>query len=362
MKTKGTQYRAFRLDVRQVDEEKPGHVVFHSSIFGKKDSYNTIFDKGCFTQTLKHHEGLFPVLWFHDPRTPIALGIHEEDDAGLLVHADLDLNVETARNVHSGLKLGYVDCASIGFRVVTETDNPDDGFVHFKEVQLWESSLLTKNFAAQAEATVDSVRAIPDAIARLNLTARDMSGEELLASVDSLRELLDDLVEVAAMPADGRPYPNEHACRLNPPGEYQTFRRMSRKHDGKTYYVILGQRKDDAEKWEDQAFRYPKSTWSADQASIHCKGHGGKFEAAATTKSDASPLSVVGGTPEEVETLRERFRLVTEDLQSTATALIALNPKAPQGTLGSGEARSAEPKSVDEILAELRSFRSSISQ
>ncbi len=33
-------------------------------------------------------------------------------------------------------------------------------------------------------------------------------------------------------------------------------------------------------KWEDQAYRYPNETWTADDARAHCKSHGGSFEAA----------------------------------------------------------------------------------
>ncbi len=346
----GTQFRAFKLDVRQVDTEKPGRVVFHSSIFGKKDSYDTIFDKGCFAQTLKQHDGLLPVLWFHDPRMPIALGVHEEDDKGLLVTADLDLEVEQARNVHSGLRNGYVDCASIAFRVVTE--QVEDDVIHFKEVRLWESSLLTRGFAAQAEATVDSVRAIPDAIARLNLTARDMGSEELAEAILGLRGLLDDLIEVAALPTDGRPYPNEHACRLQNPDKYKTFRRVSRKTDGKTYFVILGQKKDDEQVWENQAFRYPKTTWQAGMAQAHCQDHGGKFEAAAE-KAALLELNQREGT----EALQEKLRQISADANSVAVALQALAPKASQDTSGERESRIVPQKSVSDIVAGLQAVR-----
>ena len=149
------QLRALRLDDVQVADL--GHVVFHSSVFGVQDSYDTIFDKGSFTKTLNDHGGKFPVVWFHDPTEPIALGIHSEDDSGLRVEADLDLDVETGRRVYSGLRKGYIDSASIAFSVVTEAR--EDDITHFKEVELFESSLLTRNFASNPAALVDEVRA-----------------------------------------------------------------------------------------------------------------------------------------------------------------------------------------------------------
>ena len=78
-----------------------------------------------------------------------------------------------------------------------------------------------------------------------------------------------------------KPYPNEHSCRLESPEKYDTCRRTERKHEGKTYNVLTCRRKEDHTKWEEQAYRYPKDTWSASEASSHCKEHGGSFEAAA---------------------------------------------------------------------------------
>ncbi len=81
----------------------------------------------------------------------------------------------------------------------------------------------------------------------------------------------------------GRPYPNEHACRLRDPGTCQpnSFRRMSRKHNGKTYDVIMAKPKG-SDTMVDQAFRYPKATWTEEEAKRHCRDHDGSFEAASS--------------------------------------------------------------------------------
>lgn len=83
------------------------------------------------------------------------------------------------------------------------------------------------------------------------------------------------------------PYPNEHACRLKPPGSFRrdgNWARISRRsagHNDKEYDVIRGQLKSTG-KMADQAFRYPKTRWSAREARSHCRAHDGTFEAAAT--------------------------------------------------------------------------------
>jgi len=86
----------------------------------------------------------------------------------------------------------------------------------------------------------------------------------------------------------GKPYPNEHACRLREPGDFQkdTFKRTSRKHEGKEYDIISGKLKGETTMTE-QAYRYPKDTWDADEARAHCGDHDGiVFEAAKKGKVD----------------------------------------------------------------------------
>lgn len=82
------------------------------------------------------------------------------------------------------------------------------------------------------------------------------------------------------------PYPNEHACRLHSPSPYVGWARISRRSAsiGKTYDVIRGKKHDGT--WEDQAFRYPRDRWSADQARRHCNAHDGTFEAASPRVSE----------------------------------------------------------------------------
>jgi hypothetical protein len=75
-----------------------------------------------------------------------------------------------------------------------------------------------------------------------------------------------------------KPYPNEHACRLLDPDQFARFARETREHEGKEYDVIFGYRSDGSS--DQQAFRYKKSTWEADEARSHCESHDGSFEAA----------------------------------------------------------------------------------
>lgn len=83
--------------------------------------------------------------------------------------------------------------------------------------------------------------------------------------------------------AEIKPYPNEHACRLNDPGKYDKFARKNCeiKHADKCIDVIYGIKEG---KSEIQAMRYPKDIWTEDSAKSHCKAHDGTFEPASEEK------------------------------------------------------------------------------
>ncbi len=113
-----------------------------------------------------------------------------------------------------------------------------------------------------------------------------------------------------AIKAEGlKPYPNEHACRLRPPGDFEedSFRRTTREHEGKTYAVIMGRLRGETTMTE-QAYRYPKDDWTAAQARSHCKGHEGRFEAAADEgKARKELLDRIREEPEEVQALHDEL-------------------------------------------------------
>jgi len=108
------------------------------------------------------------------------------------------------------------------------------------------------------------------------------------------------------------PYPNEHACRLREPGEFRedTFRRITREaENGKKYDVIMGKLKGESTMTE-QAYRYPKDSWSVNEARAHCKKHNGKrFEPAKDTKEAYlkslfdRPLAIASATLSELTSL-----------------------------------------------------------
>ena len=89
------------------------------------------------------------------------------------------------------------------------------------------------------------------------------------------------------------PYPNEHACRLIDPDKVKILGSGNRKHNGKIFRVLFGRLKGKTSGSREQAYRYPKGSWTANEARSHCKNHGGSFEAA-ISEFDLNPL-IPGG-------------------------------------------------------------------
>lgn len=164
--------------------------------------------------------------------------------------------------------LGYMRAASVGFRVIAKEriekkGNPESG----NEMDIWPSFRYKRQ--ELLEYSLVAVPADPDSLA----VAKQQGIVTVSELEQVMRKLGNDLEE--------RPYPNEHACRLRSPDDFQdgSFRRMKRKHESKEYSVILGRLKGE-DTMTEQAYRYAKTIWDASSARSHCKSHDGSFEAA----------------------------------------------------------------------------------
>src|SRR5258708_4894631 len=102
----------------------------YGSVFGTIDSYQEAVDKGAFTETLKKN-GLPALLWQH--RSDQVIGVYtsaKEDDHGLLIEGQLNMETQQGREAYSLLKQGALNGLSIGFRPLVEEVNKETGVVH----------------------------------------------------------------------------------------------------------------------------------------------------------------------------------------------------------------------------------------
>ena len=155
-----SQDRAF--EVRAIDGGEPGQFEGYASVFGVVDSYGTVFDRGAFKKTIQERGGWLPIVWMHNPNEPIGRAEVSEDETGMRVRGQLDLDVQRGAEVYSGMKKGYISQMSHSFgRIedkvkVVRTDGID--VPHFLEVKSFEVSPVTTNFASAGEAMITGVR------------------------------------------------------------------------------------------------------------------------------------------------------------------------------------------------------------
>jgi len=136
-------------------------------------------------------------------------------------------------------------------------------------------------------------------------------------SKDGDKEIFEDVAynEAGLVGVDEKPYPNEHACRINDPGKYDKIRRQNNKF-GDGIHAIWGVKGD---KTELQALRFDKSKFSADEAKKWANDHDYKckpFEAA----SDKALCSVVKNYDGLLDKMESRFMGIFEKLIERLTA------------------------------------------
>lgn len=136
------------FEVKKTDDQS-GVFEGYASVFGEVDSHSDIVMPGAFTKSLaedhKAKNRLVPMLWHHDPASPI--GVYREiaeDEKGLLVKGEINLDVARGREAYSLVKQGAISGLSIGYRTVRASKGKGDGATrHLHELQLGEISLVT---------------------------------------------------------------------------------------------------------------------------------------------------------------------------------------------------------------------------
>lgn len=141
--------------------EADGTFKGYASVFGELDSYRDIVMPGAFKKSLKvdfEAKGRrVPMLWQHNSLSPI--GIYttiKEDEVGLYVEGECNMDVQQGRECHSLMKQGALSGLSIGYNTVGSEWDEKQLVRKLIEVALWEISPVT--FPAGDSARVSSVK------------------------------------------------------------------------------------------------------------------------------------------------------------------------------------------------------------
>jgi HK97 family phage prohead protease len=169
-----------------------------------------------------------PIHKYHDFSAPVATAVPFYDGDVLKARGVFDPDPESqAIRQKVGRSIRYM---SVGFMAASREDQ--EGVPHITKAELLEASFVS--VPSNREAAILAVKA-----------------------------------------HNAKPYENEHACRLEDPGQFTRFRRDNSKDPN----VIIGFRSDGSS--AAQAFRYPTADWTEARARTHCGEHDGNFEPAA---------------------------------------------------------------------------------
>jgi len=137
----------------EVDEK--GAVEGYASKFGIVDQGGDIVVKSAFSKSLASRKP--KMLWAHDPSQPIGTWSEvKEDETGLYVRGQINMDVQRGRETHSLIKSGAIDGMSIGYRARKATKNAA-GNRELSDLDLWEVSMVTFPMLLEATAQVKSL-------------------------------------------------------------------------------------------------------------------------------------------------------------------------------------------------------------
>lgn len=149
-------------EIKAVGDGSTGQFEGYGSVFGVVDSYRDSVEPGAFKESLEKF-GMPKLLLQH--ATWMVGGKYlevYEDDKGLRVKGELNLEVQAAREVYSLMKQGAISGLSIGYSVLEEEQDRATGVNHLKKVRLYEVSIVT--FPANEAANVTAVKSAPDTV------------------------------------------------------------------------------------------------------------------------------------------------------------------------------------------------------
>jgi len=195
-----------RLKAGPDDGLAEGQFTAYASVFGNTDMYGDVVQPGAFTRTLGEWAAKgspIPLLFGHrtdDPDFNIGhVMTAEEDEHGLKVTAQLDLEAPKAVATYRLLKGRRINQMSFAYDVADGT--PEDDGYHLNDLDLFEISVVP--IGANTETEVLAVKAAATALAKAGRVLSTKNETALREARDAIDSVLSSLAE----PDDGKAAP-----------------------------------------------------------------------------------------------------------------------------------------------------------
>lgn len=141
----------------------------YAAVFNNVDLGRDVILPGAFSEVKTTRDGKVRIALYHDLHRLLGKASFEQDDRGLRVEGQLNLDVSYARDAYALMKSGELDGLSVGFDIpyggATFEDRNGDYVRIIKQAVLWEFSLVP--FGMNPDALVENVKTIRDFEAQL---------------------------------------------------------------------------------------------------------------------------------------------------------------------------------------------------
>ena len=280
--------KKFIISDAKVLDERLGIVEAYVNTMGIPDADSDIIDPSAFDSSLVEPIHI-PVLAGHDHGSIIGkvLEAHPHHIAGdeykLFARMQLNLETQAGREAFSNIANNFIREWSVGFNIpsadaVVYDRGGKKAIRRINELDWVEVSSVIRG-ASPATGTIAAKSA--------------------------------DTVIMGHVKSDQKPYPNEHACRVREPGDFEIFRTSTTEVDGKSIRTVYGQEMG-TDEWDIQSYRMPISDWSEAEARGYCDDHYGiKFEPATGEDSEYEDATAAS-TPDNdaLDTVKAQLRLL----------------------------------------------------
>lgn len=148
-------------------DESSGIIEGYAAVFGNIDSYGDIIEPGAFTESLAALNAAgkkIPLLYNHltDLGSHVGVVIEAlEDERGLLVRCQLDMDDLSGQRVYNLIKSGRIKDMSFAFRVLDGADDTVDNQPVYRITKLELIEVSVVMMGANPEAKITSVKAAP---------------------------------------------------------------------------------------------------------------------------------------------------------------------------------------------------------
>lgn len=142
------------------DADEKGKFFGYVSVFNNIDLGNDIIEPGAFQKFKTTKDGHVRMFFYHDMSQLAGKAKVTQDEKGLHVEGQLNLNVGYVREKYEFMKDGTLDGMSVGFDILpggSEWVEKDGDYIRvIKAAELWEGSIVP--FGMNPEATIESIK------------------------------------------------------------------------------------------------------------------------------------------------------------------------------------------------------------